>query len=282
MKAVPEGWKSFNDVVLWEPVEYSIATSGQADWTRADGDATDISPTGASILSPSWSDDDMTVSQFIYVSKEVEEAVLFPAGTTIGTVSLVSLSTMTDPAIIAVLEATAGEAKRILAAAAGMSQQMAAVRSEVYSIMSEEGSNAQALRKTIVRHKPEIALPDHDIRGRKSGKELIQIWEQTIENNKSTRDRFHTWIKSEPGSSIQFGQKLQEHELRELQVLCFAFKDLFDADPKAPPEIKGIVHALYLKSNNPKPHRRPIPRLPRQELDHMDKELTSMLANHII
>lgn len=282
MKAVPECWKSFNNEVLWEPTKYSIVTSDQADWTRADGGATDILPTGASILSPSWSDDDMTVSQFIYVSEEVEEAVLFPAGTTIGTVSLVSLATMNDPAIIAVLEAAEGEARLVLAAAADMRQRMEAARADVYSIMSEEGSNAQALRQTTVRHKPETALPDHDIRGKKSGKELIQIWEQTIKNNRSTRDQFHTWIKSGPGSLMQFGQKLQEHELRELQVLCFAFKDLFDANPKAPPEIKGIEHALYFKSNNPKPHRRPIPRLSRQELDHMNKELTSMLANHII
>ena len=42
MKSVPECWKPFNGGVLWEPAKYSIVTSDQADWTIADGGATDI------------------------------------------------------------------------------------------------------------------------------------------------------------------------------------------------------------------------------------------------
>ena len=81
---------------------------------------------------------------------------------------------------------------------------------------------------------------------------------------------------------MQFGSKLDERELRELQVLCFAFNDIFSTNPKAPPEIKGIERALYFKRKNPKPHRRPIPRLSMPKLEHGNKELPSMLANHII
>ena len=163
-----------------------------------------------------------------------------------------------------------------------MRQKAESWKGEVYSIMANEGMNAEAIRQTTVRHKPETALPKHDIRGKKSGNELVRIWEMSIKNNKGIRDQFNSWLNTGPGKLMQFGSKLDERELRELQVLCFAFNDIFSANPKAPPEIKGIEHALYFKTNNPKPHRRPIPRLSMPELEHMNKELTSMLANHII
>ena len=76
--------------------------------------------------------------------------------------------------------------------------------------------NAKALRQTTTRHKPQTALPDHDIRGRKTGRDLVRIWELSIKNNKSTRDQFNTWLNQGPGKLMEFGPKSTEGELREL------------------------------------------------------------------
>ena len=56
LRNMPECWKPFKHEILWEPSTYSIVTSDVADFTRADGEATDITPTGASVLSPQWTD----------------------------------------------------------------------------------------------------------------------------------------------------------------------------------------------------------------------------------
>ena len=119
VRNMPECWKSFKNEILWEPSTYSIVTSDAADFTRADGGATSITPTGASVLSPQWTDGEMWVSQYVFIPEDVEEAVILPAGTTIGTVSLVSLATMNDPALVAVMEAAHEEAEAILKQAAG-------------------------------------------------------------------------------------------------------------------------------------------------------------------
>ena len=63
VRNMPECWKSFKNEILWEPSTYSIATSDAADFTRADGGATSITPTGASVLSPQWTDGEMSLYQ---------------------------------------------------------------------------------------------------------------------------------------------------------------------------------------------------------------------------
>ena len=157
----------------------------------------------------------MWISQYVFIPEDVEEAVILPAGTTIGTVTLVSLATMNDPALVAVMEAAHEEAETILKQAADMRQKAESWKVEVYSIMAEEGMNAKAIRQTTVRHKPETALPKHDIRGTKSGSELVKIWEMSIKNNKGIRDQFNNWLTNGPGKLMQFGAKLEERELRE-------------------------------------------------------------------
>jgi hypothetical protein len=148
--------------------------------------------------------------------------------------------------------------------------------------MANEHKRSGKREQTTVRHKPATELPEHDLRGTKDGKELVRIWEAAIANNQVVEQQFNGWMSAGPGSGIRFGDKLSAEEIRELQVLCFAFKDIFSTNPKAPPEIVGIEHALFFKTDNPRPHRRPIPKLSLQELNHMDKEMSVMLANHII
>ena len=114
VRNIPECWKSFKNEILWEPSTYSIVTSDAADFTRADGGATRITSTGASVLSPQWTDGEMWVSQYVFIPEDVNEAVILPAGTAIGTVSLVSLATMNDPALVAVMEAAHEEVEAIL------------------------------------------------------------------------------------------------------------------------------------------------------------------------
>ena len=82
--------------------------------------------------------------------------------------------------------------------------------------MAKEGRNADAIRQTTVRHKPETALPKHDIRGKKSGNELVRIWVMSIKNSKGIREQFSSWPNTGPGKLMQFGSKLDERELREL------------------------------------------------------------------
>ena len=58
--------------------------------------------------------------------------------------------------------------------------------------------NADAIRQTTVRHRPETALPKHDISGKKSRNELVRIWEMSIKNNKGIRDQFNSWLNTGP------------------------------------------------------------------------------------
>ena len=127
----------------------------------------------------------------------MEEAVILPAGTTIGTVSLVSLATMNDPTLVAVMEAVHEEAEIILKQAADTRQKAESWKGEVYSIMANEGMNIEAIRQTTIRPKPETALPKHDVKGKKSGDELVRIWEMSIRNNKGIKDQFNSWLASE-------------------------------------------------------------------------------------
>ena len=129
---------------------------------------------------------------------------------------------MNDPALVAVMEAAHEEAETILKQAADMRQKAESWKGEVYSIMAEEGMNAEAIRQTTVRHKPETALPKHDIRGKSQEVSWSEIWEMSIKNNKGIRDQFNSWLNTGPGKLMQFGSKLEERELRELQstLLC--------------------------------------------------------------
>ena len=275
-------WTEPKKVVLWEPTQYNIVVDDNADMFNDQHGATCITPTGASILSSDKVGDENIIKQFVYLPPEVKESIFLPAGTVLGTVSAVELARLDDPLVKAIIEE--GEQKKVdWQTEADLTRRKAKLlQQEVYSIMSQESERKGESKQTTIRHEPQVSLPSHDIRGAKSGTELVQIWEKLISSNGAVREQFTTWIKGGPGAGIEFGPKLTSKELRELQVLCFVFKDIFSINPKAPPEIKNIEHALYFKTNNPKPHRRPLPKLSLKELEHMDKELTGMLANHII
>ena len=64
--------------------------------------------------------------------------------------------------------------------------------------------------------------------------------------------------------------------------VLYHFAELFDANPKAPPPIKGVECALYFRTQNPKPFYRPPPRLTQQEREYSDKDCDTMLNNGII
>ena len=117
---------------MWETSTYSIVTSDAAGFTRADGGATSITPTGASVLSSQWRDGEMWVSQYVFIPEDVDEAIILPAGTSIGTVSLVFLATTNDPALVVVMEAAHEEAEAILKPAEDMRQKAESWKCEVY------------------------------------------------------------------------------------------------------------------------------------------------------
>ena len=275
-------WGAPEKTILWEPSEYQVVTDDDADYRSKNRGAVSITPTGASILDTEWKDGESTIRQFVFLPPEAKEPVFFSAGTCLGTVQPVELTLMNDPIIQSIIKRGTEDRARWMKEAKANGVKANELLQEINSIMSQEAERGNEGKQTTIRHKPEAALPSHDIRGAKSGSELIKIWESAILNSATVRQQYEQWTKEGPGSGIEYGPKLTRVELRELQVLCFVFKDIFSINPKAPPEIKGIEHALYFKTNNPKPHRRPLPKLSLKELQHMDTELTCMLSNHII
>ena len=279
---LPEIFNSFEKEVLWEPTTYHIAKANcTIEICYSDNQYEELTPTSVGILSPNKQDGVVTVKHHLYLPETTVEAIILPAGSVIGRVSLEKLARMDEPEMKALMKEVQSQVSDVLLQAEQMRTRLNKEQQDVFSVMMEEGDNAGSSKQTTVRHKAETNLPHHDLRGAKSGEELIKIWEDMMKNNSKIRDQFTSWNNSGIGKLIQYGQKLSKQELRDLQVLCFAFRDIFSENPKAPPEVKGVEHALYFRCNDPKPHRRPIPNLSRQELAHMDKELAAMLANHI-
>ena len=278
---MPESWHEFKNEILWEPREYQVPME-QHVGDLSDSSLTDITPTSVSLLSPCFGKGAATVTQYVYLQASAKQPVVLPQGSVLGEIELVNLASMDDPKLIAVINEAERQVELHTEQMKQVQETVEKLQHEVFSIMQNEADNSEELRQTTVRHKPETELPKYDIRGIKSGTELVAIWEKLMKTNKQVKDQFNTWYTVGPGSLIKFGEKLEVEQLRELKVLCFAFKDVFSINPKAPPEAKGIEHALYFKHNDPKPHRRPIPQLSRKEMDCMDKELSAMLANHII
>ena len=139
--------------------------------------AISITPTSASILSMELAGADNIVKQLVYLPPEVKEAVYLPAGTVLGTVSAVGLATMDDPLVKATIEEGDEVKTAWKAEATANGAKAKELQQEIYSIMSEENNRAKGGKQTAIRYKPQTALPPHDIREAKTGKELVEIWE---------------------------------------------------------------------------------------------------------
>ena len=149
--------------------------------------------------------------------------------------------------------------------------------------MLHETEDPQSGKQTLTRHKALHSLKDSDIRACKSGDELVELWSAVIDQQGSRiADDLKEWYATGAGKKLTFGEQLSERDTHRYKVLCFAFRELFLDNPKAPPKIEGIEHALYFKPGGHKPHRRQLPQLSRPELEHMSKDLAKMLANHIV
>ena len=68
----------------------------------------------------------------------------------------------------------------------------------------------------------------------------------------------------------------------EMLLLLYAYKELFEHNPSAPPPIDGIEYAFYFRTDDPIPVRMRIPRLSPAQLEHMGKDTKTMLKNTII
>ena len=78
---------------------------------------------------------------------------------------------------------------------------------------------------------------------------------------------FHEWSK-DIGNQFAWGEKMPS-DLRGLWLkVLYQFNDVFSANPKAPPPIKGVEMALYFKSSNPTPFYGPPPKATPEEKLH--------------
>ena len=73
----------------------------------------------------------------------------------------------------------------------------------------------------------------------------------------------------------------KEGEQRYIQLLL-ALQEVFAENPKAPPMIQGVEHALHFRDRDPKPICRRLPRLSPQQKETFSKETMQMLVNGII
>jgi hypothetical protein len=64
-------WNSPEQFVLWEPAEYQITTSDDADYRSKNHGMTSIIPTGTSILDMEQADGECTIKQYVFLPDEV-------------------------------------------------------------------------------------------------------------------------------------------------------------------------------------------------------------------
>ena len=83
-------------------------------------------------------------------------------------------------------------------------------------------------------------------------------------------------------AKLTFGEQLSESDKKRYVALLFALKDIFAENPKAPPLVKGVQHALYFKDQDPVPLSRKLPKLSPQQKEVFSKETMAMLINGII
>ena len=125
----------------------------------------DITPTSVGILTPAKQGSPMVVKHHIYLPETAKEAVLLPTGSVIGRVQVVSLASMDDPEVVALLQQVEEEVDTILSEARRVREKLERHQQEVFSIVEREGDNSLQQKQTTVRHKAETGLPSHDPRG---------------------------------------------------------------------------------------------------------------------
>ena len=75
---------------------------------------------------------------------------------------------------------------------------------------------------------------------------------------------------------------VNEVEKEEYLQFLFQFREVFDTNPKAPKEIKGVECALCFRDAHVLPRAIPVPRLTPQEWKHMESETDTMLKSGIV
>ena len=109
------------------------------------------------------------------------------------------------------------------------------------------------------------------------------LHQETVENLKEPKfaEEYEEWC-SKVGSQFSWGSIGTDAEKEYWLKVLHHYRELFNANPKAPPPIDGVECALYFKEANPKPSYRPPPKVTREEKEYMDKDCDTMLRNGII
>ena len=106
--------------------------------------------------------------------------------------------------------------------------------------------------------------------------------EQMVEHVQKYRMRECEQWYEDNAAKLIFGEQLSESDKKRYVALLFALKDIFAENPKAPPLVKGVQHALYFKDQDPVPLSRKLPKLSPQQKEVFSKETMAMLINGII
>jgi hypothetical protein len=134
-----------------------------------------------------------------------------------------------------------------------------------------------------VRHTPDHAPDNMDPTDYRCGHhdDIIRHVQQELQKHPEKRKQFEVWEK-EIADKFGWGEVLTEEKKQKLKLLLYSFKKVFEGNPKAPREIKGVEVALYLNSETAIPHVRPIPKLSKEEWETCSKDTQTMLRNGII
>jgi transposase InsO family protein len=303
-----EQWcKEYNGDWYWEPAEHTLP-QGEVDQGSAD-DFKTMELTTPAYVSTSGEGRDIRY----FMRNSTDDEIVIPQGTVVGWAHRVEMESIEQTkARLGITSPVATTKPRVItwvlaiAAAlwldwralvvAGITQAAKAsweswkrkidgasnnVREQHCASIEHETEEEGALRHTTVRHKPKTTLKAGDIRKEETGRQSIERIREQIDRDAKAKNKFRAWCAG-PASKFRLGEQLTEEEKHEMLLLLYAYKELFEHNPSAPPPIDGIEYALYFRTDDPIPVRMRIPRLSPAQLEHMGKDTKTMLKNTII
>ena len=138
-----------------------------------------------------------------------------------------------------------------------------------------EGVVGFILQKLEEEEEDADGMKKGDWRYQKGGRDIIEM----VEDRK---DAFQEW-REEWEKQVKFGEEVREDDREGVLRLLFAFKETVAVNPKAPPAVRGVEHAIKLVDGwDQVPKRvRLRPHSPK-EFEAVGKEVQGMLDNGIV
>ena len=149
-----------------------------------------------------------------------------------------------------------------------------------YSLGSdpEHMREAEEIRVGIDTFVPETDLPVGD--WRRDLEYDVPSMLKEVRKYELTGD-YHKFINRYE-TELKFGKDLSAQQKDDIRLLLFIFRRAASADPKAPTPIKGLGCRFQLKSVNPTPYTRGLPRLPPADMGIQSEMTNAMLKAGVI